>query len=1333
MIPIEPGMLLANRFAIEHPVGSGGMGVVYRARDTFTSEVVALKLLRGEGGAGLESERFLREATLLSELRHPGIVAYVAHGQTPGGQQYLAMEWLDGLDLAERLARGPLALRDGLRLLGRVAEALSVAHARGVIHRDIKPSNVFLPAGDVERAKLLDFGVARPADGVMTRSGTVLGTPAYMAPEQARARRDLTPAADVFALGCLLYECLAGEPPFAADHVMAVMVRILCEEPAPIRDLRPEIPDPVAALLSRMLAKEAADRPSDAAEVARAIAALGDMAAAALPPTLIDQPAAAGAFAQREQALFSVVVAAEPEEAGDATLSEAEQLGAEERDSALRLALASLGARVDELPGGALVVTVPDTGSATDQASAAARAALQIKSLWPERAVSLATGRGAKKGRTAVGEVVDRAVRGLKRAPVGAREAPESGVRIDDLSAQLLGPCFVVGRTDEGAILSGEDRGADVSRPLLGKPTPCVGRDAELGHLEAQLAACIEEPEARAVVITAGPGMGKSRLRHELSRRVADRDRARRERALEAGEPAPAPVLVALGRGDLGRAGAAYGILASAVNELCGIGGSEPLEERRCKLRERVGRRVAPGEIERVAVFLGELCGVPFPHDTEPSLRAAREDPRLLRDRVRRAFLDWLSAECAAAPVLLLLDDLHWGDALSVALIDEALRELRDAPLFVVALGRPELQAAFPKLWHAHKPDELVLRGLAKRACERLVGQALGPQVDAQTMSRLIELSAGNALFLEELIRAVAEGRKDDHPETVLAMLQARIGRLDAGPRRAVRAAAVFGSAFWSNGVAAVLGRGASPAEVEAWLSALVEAELVEPRQASRLAGEEELVFRHALMREAAYSLLDDRDRSVGHAAASWFLERAGEADARVIAEHAERAGDRARALDGFARAAEQAFERHDLEGALSAAERACAHDPEGAQLGRLSALRSSVRFWANDWLGAFEVGQRALALLPAGNSWWSRTLSNLILVASNLPQVEPLHALCDALGAADPLAADPAPFAVAAGTAALQLGIAGDRARSRALLSFALRACDRLSPADVGARGYLDCARGWQAHFAEADPGAALASAARGSEALRSVQDLRNMMAGTLALGIVQGELGDPSRGLDTLRELCVLGERLNEHFFVFGAKTYMAHLLGQSPSDATEAEALALIAEVKLAPIPAPRAIARLAEAHLALRRAEAAPAGSAARAEASALSETSARAVLTDLPWLVPFRLSALAVLADALRAQHRAADAVAAIEEGLRLLADRGGTGFVEVPLRLAAAEAFSAAGQRERAAEELRGALREIDRRAATLEDPALREGYLERNPFCARARRRARELGLSEG
>jgi serine/threonine protein kinase len=170
-------------------------------------QTVAVKLLQA-GDHSQAAERFAREAQVLCELRHPGIVEYLAHGVTGDGQPYLAMEWLAGEDLARRLARGALSLADSLTLLRRTASALAVAHQRGIVHRDLKPSNLFLRGGEVERVAILDFGIARrrALSHAITATGGVIGTPAYMAPEQARGERDLTPAVDVFSLGCVLFE-----------------------------------------------------------------------------------------------------------------------------------------------------------------------------------------------------------------------------------------------------------------------------------------------------------------------------------------------------------------------------------------------------------------------------------------------------------------------------------------------------------------------------------------------------------------------------------------------------------------------------------------------------------------------------------------------------------------------------------------------------------------------------------------------------------------------------------------------------------------------------------------------------------------------------------------------------------------------------------------------------------------------------------------------------------------------------------------------------------------------------------------------------------------------
>ena len=245
--------VIAERFELGAVLGEGGMGVVFEAWDREGQRSVALKLLREVDPA--TSARFDREAEALAALSHPGIVGYVAHGCTAGGERYLAMDQLAGATLAERLTEGPLGVQQTAQLGHGVAAALAAAHAHGLVHRDIKPSNIFLQDADPGRIKLLDFGLARGRDAPpLTHAGSLLGTPSYMAPEQVRGATPHEPRGDLFALGAVLFECLTGRAPFVGADTEAVLTKILVEQPPAVRELCPAAPPAFEALIARLLA-----------------------------------------------------------------------------------------------------------------------------------------------------------------------------------------------------------------------------------------------------------------------------------------------------------------------------------------------------------------------------------------------------------------------------------------------------------------------------------------------------------------------------------------------------------------------------------------------------------------------------------------------------------------------------------------------------------------------------------------------------------------------------------------------------------------------------------------------------------------------------------------------------------------------------------------------------------------------------------------------------------------------------------------------------------------------------------------------------------------------
>ncbi len=906
---------VAERFVVERLAAAGGMGRVFRALDAETHEVVALKVLDAKGSEGSMSralERFAREARLLAQIRHPGVVRFVAFGTTSRGEPYLAMEWLEGETLAARLARAPLSIDETLTLARRIASALASAHAAGVVHRDIKPSNVLLVGGEVDQAKIIDFGIARfaPIESDVTRPGGVLGTPGYMAPEQARALRDIDPRADVYALGCVVFRCLTGRLPFEGDDALSVLAKILLEPTPRLRQLAPSAPPALEDLVARMLSKEPDGRPLDGASV---LAELDGLDIGTRDGVASVRPAALG---QGEQHFVSIVVvlgSSASEHDLDAPTRVDEVEAAPERVSA---AVARFGGGIEWLADGSLVAVLAGYGSATDQATQATRCALALREAVPTGPIVLATGRAERTHGAPVGEVIDRAAKLAQTA----RTHPERGtVLLDDVTAALLDARFdLAGTRDPHAMsLRGEREPTEATRQLLGKPVPCVGRDRELTMLRAVLDECREEQTPRAALVTGAAGVGKSRLRHELLRDV---------RAGAGG------MQVWTARGDPMSAGAPFGMLGQILRAAIGLAEGEPAATRRRKLRARVARHVPREDRERVTAFLGELLGAPSEKEGV-ELRVARTNPIIMGDQLRRAWETFLAAECEAQPVLVVLEDLHWGDVPSVKLLDAALG-LERAQLMVLALARPDVHDVFPKLWTERRVQEIRLGPLGRRASESLVRHALGQDVTQATVDRIVDRAAGNAFFLEELVRASTTDTGDTLPESVLAMVQARLEKLGADERRLLRGASVFGRTFWRGGAAALFeGR-----DVDEVLGRLLARELLSRRPSSSFTNEVEYAFRHEIVREAAYAMLTERDRHAGHALAAAWLEERGESSALVLAEHWERGGDRARALQGYERSAEQAFGGNDFDAAVARADRGIACGAHGDDLGRLAA-----------------------------------------------------------------------------------------------------------------------------------------------------------------------------------------------------------------------------------------------------------------------------------------------------------------------------------------------------------------------------------------------------------
>lgn len=1109
-----------NRFAVEALIGSGISGALFRAKDRVSGSSVALKVM-----PPLErkaAERFPGEVEVLNRLNHPAIVHHVAHGLTPQLQPFFASEWLVGENLGQRLSRGGLAPDLVARLGARVLQALAAANREGLIHGGIKPSKLFLPDQDPARAIVTDLGVGLCKSGVMPISETgVMTGPWYLAPEQVQVSGVLDGRADIFSLGCVLYECVTGR---------CLIPESIWNSDGPhegFTGLCAAVPQPLRAILERMLATDRDDRPAD-------------------PERLSSE-------------LLEV-------------------------------------ARVLE-------------GIAT-------RFAIAVSPLGDFRVL-------------------------FEKGP---REAP---------------------------------------RTLAGRTIPCFGREREFDLLEGLWHEVCKQSVARALIISAPAGGGKTRLRQELC------DRIKRH--------GPAFELL-VGHGDPMLDGAPLSLLGPAILSAAGLTGGEVAREKQQRLTAEVEHVLPPGQAQRVAAFLGEMAHAPFP-DELPLMREARLDPRLMADQIRMAWIDWLEALCNRHPVMLVLEDLHWGDSASVALAETALRVLHDKPLLLMALTQPEVDQRFMNLWRERSPQRIHLAPLSARQSQRLIEYVAGP-LTAAVAREMVEGAQGNPFFIEESLRVVLGGgnKRPERSETALGMVQTRIQALPPEPRLVLGACSVLGRRFRVDAVKAMV-EGDGPMDVERCLNLLEDQEIL--FSYTSMAGRE-FSFRHALIRQAAYDMLPLKERRLGHLWAGRFLEQTGETDARALAEHFERGRDQPRAIHWLRRATEQSLHADDLTGTLHLAQRALklgAHDEDEKAL-RVN--EAQIHLWHEEHPEAERAALAAVSSQAAETRWQAMRCLLAALAAQSktedlgrllVPIAEPPER-SDLIGCWLDCLSSAIPFLVTA---------QGEQVRTRVRPRL-----EGLLTADAPWVGKAESVVA-QLAWATGRPTEAQAGFVRAAQRHASLGNRRAECEARFNLGRIMLVTGQLEKAEDCLRPLLESVRRLELALLSGMISETLARVLAYREAW-DEARELGLRA-ISLAVNRKDRRLQGNAEIALALTELLAGNYPSAEKfAIAGAASVEMARTG----------RSLAQAMLARALLAQARTSEALQHARAAYAQLDNPPGIDGAETTTHLAMAECLLATGDTAAAHEVLRRACSRLRDRADTITDSTVRRSFLAGLPEHAR-------------
>jgi serine/threonine protein kinase/tetratricopeptide (TPR) repeat protein len=838
---IIPGRTTLASYSILEKLGSGGMGTIYLAKDSRLGRRVALKILPAHLARDEEFvRRFELEARAASSLNHPNIITVHEIGEALG-RRFIVTELVEGRTLRDAMAEGPMPARDALDVCAQVAGALAKAHGAGIVHRDVKPENIMVD--DEGHVKVLDFGIAKlvaqtaavdteaptSARSVNTAAGVILGTSTYMSPEQLRGS-DLDARTDIWSLGVVLYEALAGRPPFEAANYGDLVVSILHGEPAPLSELREDLPEGLEAVTRRALAKErdarfpsAKELQSELKRIARRLEAEADSHARA------DEGGEAASMRAMQTKRHETVAPAAPQTteqrkqltvvfadlSGLASLAEGEDEDAGELLSELWPLLDAVveefGGVVDKHVGDTLVALWGARASREDDAERAVRAALSMQQRVADFAAERlpqspsagdagaggATPNGAplmragvSTGRALLGEVgatgeltvTGDAVRTASRLQ---QAAPPGSVLLSHDTYRHVRGVFSVHPPEQ---LEAGARGAEPlqvyrvkrakprafrvqTRGVEGVETRMVGRKAEFRRLTDALESAFEDEELQALTVLGDAGLGKSRLLYEFSNWV---------------ELIPDTWYIFNGRAGESTQGLPYALVRDIFAFRFEIQDSDPPETAREKLERgmlAMWKGPSEDEVRMRAHFIGQLIG--FDYSASPPGSGSRDDARQIRDRAFRYAAQFFADISRDFPTLFYLDDIHWADDGSLDFVDYLTRDCADSRVMILCLARPLLLERRPSWGEGReRHTRLSLQPLSKKESRQLVEEILkrarGVPPDLREM--VVGGAEGNPFYVEELIKMLIDQRVIVTGADVWSVDASRLGEVKVPP-----------------------------------------------------------------------------------------------------------------------------------------------------------------------------------------------------------------------------------------------------------------------------------------------------------------------------------------------------------------------------------------------------------------------------------------------------------------------------------------------------------------------------------------------------------------------